>query len=75
MLDLPIGISSMDVLALRLAPWDTNSSAICICNNRKKPIFPLGSKSLGGRESAQGFSAYVIKNDEAKPVPKEGAAP
>lgn len=30
MLDSPIGISSMDVLALRLAPWDTNSSAICI---------------------------------------------
>lgn len=37
---LPIGISSIDVLALRLAPWDTNSSAIGICNTGRSSCSP-----------------------------------
>lgn len=28
--NIPMGVSSRNVLALRLAPWDTSSSATCI---------------------------------------------
>lgn len=31
--NVPMGVSSRKVLALRLAPWDTNSSATCIWND------------------------------------------
>lgn len=34
--NIPIGVSSRKVLALRLAPWDTSSSATCIWKHNKQ---------------------------------------